>query len=112
MRSVIDNELNDSQRDQNRWMYRLRKQEGDKTTVKEVVETKNCEIHLLLSTNGEPLTSDQRQQENQRLQKLVNDPELQQKAKRDQGDDDRKAAEMFKMLPEAFLIATAAVADP
>jgi hypothetical protein len=103
VRSVIDNELNDSQRDQNRWMYRLRKQERDKTTVKEVVETKNCEIHLLLSTNGEPLTSDQRQQENQRLQKLVNDPELQRKAKRDQEDDDRKAAEMFKMLPEAFL---------
>ena len=103
VRSVIDNELADGHRDRNRWMYRLQKQEGDNTTVKEVVETKDCEIHLLLSTNGEPLTPDQRQKENERLQKLINDPAEQRKQKRDQEEDDRKAVEMFKMLPEAFL---------
>jgi hypothetical protein len=103
VRSVVDNELADSPRDQNRWMYRIQKQEGDKTTVKEVVETKDCEIHLLLSTNGEPLSLDQRQKENERLQKLVNDPVEQRKQKHDQEEDDRKAVEMFKMLPEAFL---------
>jgi hypothetical protein len=103
VQSVIENELNDTHGDQNRWMYRLQKQEGDKTTENEVVETKSCEVHLLLSTNGQPLTSDQRQKENQRLQKFVNDPEQRQKAKRDQEEDDRKATEMFKMLPEAFL---------
>jgi hypothetical protein len=103
VRSVIDNELNETHHEQGRWMYRLQKQEGDKSTVKEVVETRDCEIHLLLSTNGEPLTPDQRQKENERLQKLVNDPEQMRKAKRDQEEDDRKAVEMFKMLPEAFI---------
>jgi hypothetical protein len=103
VRSVVDNELDDSGRDQSRWMYRLQKKEGDKTTVKEVIEIKTFDIDLLLSSNGEPLTPEQRRKENERLEKLANDPEEQWKAMRDQQEDDRKATAMFKMLPEAFL---------
>jgi len=103
MQAVIDNELENNHQDQSRWMYRLQKQEGDTTTVNEVIETRTCDIHLLLSLNGEPLTQDQSQKENERLVKLVSNPEEQQKKKRAQQEDDRKAVEMFKMLPEAFL---------
>lgn len=103
VQAVIDNEVGNSHRDQTRWMYRLQKQEGDATTVNEVIETRNGDIHLLLSLNGEPLTPDQSRKENARLAKLVNDPDEQQKKKRAQQEDDRKALEMFKMLPEAFL---------
>jgi hypothetical protein len=103
VRSMIDNELDNSHRDQGRWMYRLQRREGDKSTVKEVVETKSCDIHFLLSLNGDALTPDQRRKENERLEKLVNDPEEQRKKKHEQQEDDHKAVEMFKMLPEAFL---------
>lgn len=103
VRSMIENELDNSHRDQVRWMYRLQRREGDKSTVKEVVETKTCDIHFLLSLNGDALTPDQRQKENERLEKLVNDPEEQRKKKHEQQEDDHKAVEMFKMLPEAFL---------
>jgi hypothetical protein len=103
VRSMVDNELENSHRDQSRWMYRLQRQEGDKATVKEVVETTHCDIQFLLSLNGETLTPDQRQKENEQLEKLVNDPEAQRKKKHEQQEDDRKAVEMFKMLPEAFL---------
>jgi hypothetical protein len=103
VQAVIDNELENSHRDQSRWMYRLQKQDGDNASVNEVIETKDCDIHLLLSLNGEPLTPDQRLKENERLVKLANDPEEQRKKKHEQQEDDRKAVEMFKMLPEAFL---------
>ena len=103
VRTVIDNELDNSHQDHSHWMYRLQHREGDKATVNEVVETKNGDIRLLLASNGEALTADERQKENERLRKLVNDPETQQKAKQDQEEDDRKSVEMFKMLPEAFL---------
>jgi hypothetical protein len=102
VRRMVDNELESGRKNQDRWMYRLQRLEGDKSTVKEIVETTNCQIDFLLSVNGETLTSNQRQQENNRLEKLVNDPEEQQKKKRAQEEDDRKAVEMFKMLPEAF----------
>lgn len=72
-------------------------------TLKEVVETKICDVNFLLSLNGKPLTPDQRQKENERLERLVNDPEEQHKVKHAQQEDDRKAVEMFTMLPEAFL---------
>jgi hypothetical protein len=81
VRSMVDNELENSHPDQSRWMYRLQRQEGDKATVKEVVETKNCDIQFLLSLNGEALTPDQRQKESERLEKLANDPEAQRKKK-------------------------------
>jgi hypothetical protein len=103
VRSVIDNELDSSRQGQTQWMYRLQRQEADKATVTEVVETKNCDFHLLLALNGEALTPDQRQKENERLEKLANDPREQQKVKQAQQEDDRKAVEMFKMLPQAFL---------
>jgi hypothetical protein len=100
---MIDNELHNSHPDETRWMYRLRRQEGDTATLKEVVETKICDVNFLLSLNGKPLTPDQRQKENERLERLVNDPEEQRKVKHEQQEDDRKAVEMFKMLSEAFL---------
>jgi hypothetical protein len=103
VRDMVDNELHNSHRDETRWMYRLRRQEGDTATLKEVVETKICDVNFLLLLNGKPLTPDQRQKENERLERLVNDPEEQHKVKHAQQEDDRKAVEMFTMLPEAFL---------
>jgi hypothetical protein len=103
VRDVINNELENSHREQSRWMYRLQKQDGAKATVNEVVETKNFDVHLLLLLNGEPLTPEQRQKENERLVKLVKDPEEQRKKKHEQQEDDQKALEMFKMLPDAFV---------
>src|SRR5450432_344579 len=58
VRGVIDNELNGTQGEPSRWRYRLQRQEGDKSTVKEVVETKNCDVHFLVSLNGAALTPD------------------------------------------------------
>jgi hypothetical protein len=102
VRGMVDNELESGRQHQSHWMYQLQRQEGDKTTVKEIVETKDCEIDSLLSLNGEALTPDQRQKENERLGKLVNDPAEQRKKKHGQEEDDHMAIEMFKMLPEAF----------
>lgn len=103
VRDMINNELNSNPRDHNLWMYRSQRTEGGKTTVKEVVETKSCDIRFILSVNGQALAPDQRQKENERLTKLVNDPEEQRKIKHGQEEDDHKAVEMFKLLPEAFL---------
>jgi hypothetical protein len=103
VRDMIDNELNSNPRDHNLWMYRLQQKEGGKATVKEVVETKTCDIRFILSLNGQALTPDERQKENERLTKLVNDPEEQRKLKHGQEEDDHRAVEMFKLLPEAFL---------
>jgi hypothetical protein len=103
VRNTIDNELKSGHQDESRWTYRLERREGSTASVKQVVETKDLDVQWLLTLNGDALTPYQRQKENERLGKLINDPEEQRKKKREQEDDDRKAIEMFKMLPEAFL---------
>ena len=103
VRTVIDNELKINEQDHTHWMYRTQRQEGEKSTVKEVVETRACDVDVLVSTNDQPLTAEQRQKENQRLQKLVSDPEEQRKKMKESQEDDQKATAMFKMLPDAFL---------
>jgi hypothetical protein len=103
VRSTIDNELNSGHQDDGRWTYRLERREGSKASVRQVVETKDLDVQWLISFNGDALTPEQHQKENDRLEKLINDPDEQRKKKREQADDDRKAVDMFKMLPEAFL---------
>ncbi len=103
VRAVIDNELKLDQQDHSHWMYRAQKQDGEKSTVKEIVETKACDVDVLLSANGQPLSAEQRQKENDRLQKLVSDPDEQRKKMKEAQEDDQKATAMFKMLPDAFL---------
>jgi len=103
VRDVIDNELKSDEQDDSRWMYRAQRQEGEKSTVKEVIETKECEVDLLVSTNGKSLTAEQRQEEHDRLEKLVSNPEEQHKKMKEKQEDDQKATDMFKMLPDAFL---------
>ena len=103
VRAVVGNEVQSGKNDQTRWMYRLQRQEGGKETVREVVETKDCDVYLLLASDGTALTPAEREKENERLQKLVGDPQEQRKKKHDQQEDDHKAVDMFKMLPDAFL---------
>jgi hypothetical protein len=103
VRAVINNEIRINQQDHSHWMYRDQRQEAKKSTVKEVIEANDCDVDLLVSSNGQLLTPEQRQKENERVEKLVNNPEAQRKKMKEGREDDRKAAEMFKMLPDAFL---------
>src|ERR1700739_4852775 len=63
-----------------RHMFRSRKQTGHGSETKLFVETKDGMAGLLLATDDPPLTADQRQAEEMRVERFVNDPkELQRK---------------------------------
>jgi hypothetical protein len=60
-------------------------------------------VGLLISINGRPLTPEQRQAENDRLQRLINDPvEMKKKEKREKEDADR-TKRIVGAFPDAFL---------
>ena len=103
VREVINNELQTSQQDHSHWMYREQREEQNKSTVEEVVETNQCDLKMLLATNGQPLTGEQQKSEIERLQKLARDPAEQRKKMRAEKEDAHKAFEMFRMLPDAFV---------
>ena len=86
-----------------RHMFRSQKQTGHGSQTKLFVETKDGMVGLLLANDGHPLSAEERQAEEQRIQHYVNDPkELQRKRKKEKEDTDR-TLQILKALPDAFV---------
>jgi hypothetical protein len=97
------NEVNADAQDQSHWMLRLETQTSHGKEVYEVVETKFGNLERRLLVNGRPLTEKEKHEDDERLQKLVNDPaELQSSMKKENEDED-KSQKMLKMLPDALI---------
>ena len=86
-----------------RHMFRSRRQTAQGAQTKLFVETKDGMVGLLLANNDQPLTPEQRQAEEARIQRFVNNPsELQKKRKKEKEDSDR-TLQIMKALPDAFI---------
>jgi hypothetical protein len=103
VRKVVANEIKADNQDQSHWMFQVVTNLPAPSKTQAVVETKNGNITYLEDINGHPLTPQQRTREDQRVQQFVTDPDQQSKARRAGDDDDKKTAQMFAMLPDAFL---------
>jgi len=103
VRKVVTDELNAEQRDHTHWIYQVvtNVPAPEKTTT--VVETADGDIHYVDDVAGRPLTGEQRSEEDKKTQQFVSDPDQQSKARREAAADDKKSAQLFGMLPDAFL---------
>jgi hypothetical protein len=75
--------------------------QGSETKV--VVETREGMAGMLVAINDHPLSAAQRQQEEGRLDGLVNNPESLKKKQRAEKEDEEHIARIMKALPDAFL---------
>lgn len=103
VRKFVESELKAQEQDHSRWRYRLRREGPGGTQVQEIIETKEGPLELLLSLNGQPLTVEQRQKENTRIQNLVNHPDGQRQEQQKRQEDVERVIRMLKLLPDAFL---------
>jgi len=103
VRVAVTTELEADRNDHSRWRYRsnVRRPEGE--FVYEVVETDNGSVKKKIRQNGQPLTPDELEKENQRIASFVHDPSQQAKQHKDSQQDDKRAEDMLRMLPDAFL---------
>jgi len=99
---VVGNELAD-RAERQKWMYLIEKQDGGQTLTEEQVETKDGPLHRVLAIDGRPLDPDQRQQDNARIDRLLQDPSEQLKVKRARDEDEQKLETLMHLMPEAFL---------
>jgi hypothetical protein len=102
-REVVAHELHARQEDHTQWMYVVHDEEPEKTEIRQVILTRNALLYRTLSRNNRPLSEDQQRRENERIQKLLQDPGRQQNEFRKYQRDVHRALEMLRMLPEAFL---------
>jgi hypothetical protein len=105
-RRVITNELK-FQDDHTNWMYRLEKEEDGKKQVQEIIETKEGSLSRLVSINDQPLTAQQQQEEDQRVQDLMTSRSAKRKLQRVLDAETLQGRRLFKMLPDAFVFSRA-----
>jgi hypothetical protein len=102
VRKAVQNEIN-SNSDGPNFIFREVSQGSDGSKTKLLVETRDAMAGMLIANNGHPLTPEERQAEEKRLEHLVKDPDdLQRKRKREKEDAERMT-EILKAFPEAFL---------
>lgn len=103
VRTSAQTELAADKADHSRWQYKDvdRKPEGESVYI--VVETDHGVVKKKIQQDGRALTPDELHTEDERIRSFVNDPRQQAKQRKDGEQDDRRAADMLRMLPDAFL---------
>jgi len=103
VRQALANELRAAQDTIHPMRYRLRKSSPRLTTTKEMIETRDGSVARLVSINDKPLTQEDEQKEQARLDGLLADPGRQRHRKQNEDEDTGRALKVLRMLPRAFL---------
>lgn len=103
LRNVVNNELNADKNDQSHWIYKSTKHKEGRLETTEVIETKEGELHRLISIDGKALSEEQEKSERERIQKVANDPDEIAKRQKDQNSDSDQSEQMLAVLPHAMI---------
>jgi hypothetical protein len=101
VRRTVKNESQPS--DGPRFMFYDRKQTPNGSQVRLLVETRDAMAGMLIAINGKPLSPQQRQAEEARLERLVNDPDALQRKKKQEKEDADRVNRIIRALPDAFI---------
>jgi hypothetical protein len=108
-RKVVANELQFQNEGLGHWMYRLEKEESGRKQVQTIVETEDGSLSRLLSIDGRPLDAKKKQKENQRIQKLVSNPDEQRKLQQASNKKAEQGERLFNILPDVFVFEYAGI---
>jgi hypothetical protein len=100
---IIHHELEQEKQDHSHWRYRAHREDEKSNSDRDIIETKDGEIARTLLLWGRPLTAAERQRDEERMRKLVNDPDERAKRNKREKDDSEKGHQMFKAIPDAFI---------
>jgi hypothetical protein len=103
VRRVIANE-DKASTEHLRFMYRLRTETPKAGAVtKELVETNEGAVARLIAVNDKAPSAEDRRKDDERLQKLANDPQARTAKQKQQKEDEERTTRMVRALPDAFL---------
>jgi hypothetical protein len=102
VREVVYNELHDHER-HGYWRYWIRQESQQGAKLTEQVETADGPVKRLVSTNGRQLGVVDQQQEEDRLNRLLNSPREQAHQRQEYVEDEQRIGRILALLPDAFL---------
>jgi hypothetical protein len=103
LRAAVDSEMQASQTDKSNWMYRDEDDTPERKALYNTVETPQGSLRRLIAIDGHPLSPGAQLDELTRIQAYIHDSAAQNHARRNGQHDDAQAAELLRMLPDAFL---------
>jgi hypothetical protein len=101
VRAAIQNELQDNSKRSLLFTWKERKYRGHDTEVQRIVETPKGVLSRVMLIDEKPLTPEQRTQEEERIQKMLDPAQLQRKQKERQ-EGDQRTNKMLATIPDAF----------
>jgi hypothetical protein len=104
VRLAVQNELKPESTTQH-FMYRdvKLKDNGTRETKQMISTGQGMMLGRIIAIDGKPLNAQQRQKEDQRLQRLLDDPSQLDAKKKSQAEDDQRVRKMVGALPDAFV---------
>lgn len=102
VREVVYNELHDHQ-NHRFWSYWVEQRSMSDTRLEEQIETAAGPVSRLVLIDGRPLNADALQQEQDRLEALLNSPEKQARKRQEYAEDEKRIGRIVALLPDAFL---------
>ena len=103
VREVVKRQVAANDDDHSHWRYRIHREDEKGSQDRDVIDTKEGQLARTLTVNGQPLTPQQRASDDARMKKLVEDPAERAKREKRAKDDNDKATQMFKAIPDAFI---------
>ncbi|HEY6250284.1 MAG TPA: hypothetical protein VI685_10000 [Candidatus Angelobacter sp.] len=103
VREVVQRELDAQDHDHSLWRFRIHKEDEGNSQDRDVIQTRQGSLAKTLLINGNPLTPEQRKKDQERMKNLVEDPNEQAKRERRSKQDEDKAKELLRAIPDAFL---------
>ena len=100
---AILHELEELDRDQSMWRYHLHREDEKSNVDRDVIETKEGQLSRTLLLWGKPLTAQERETDEQRMQRQVSDPEERVRHDKREKEDGAKARQMLGLIPAAFI---------
>jgi hypothetical protein len=103
VREIIDHEIAVENNDHSHWRYHLHREDEKSNLDRDVIQTKDGQLSRTLLINGQPLTAEQRQKDEERMHKFVVDPEERARKNKREKEDGAKAIQLLRAIPDAFI---------
>jgi hypothetical protein len=99
---AIEHELAAQAADHVHWRYHYHREDEKNNTDRDVIETSEGSLARVLLLWGKPLTAEQRQQDEERMRKQVNDAAERARIAKRNKEDDEKVGKMLRAIPKAL----------
>jgi hypothetical protein len=103
VRRAVHNEIASNQSSGMHFRFKDEKRTPQLSQTKLMVETRDATAGLLIMQNGQPLTPQQRREEEARLANYVQSPQDLRKKKKQEKEDTEHTERILRALPDAFL---------